>query len=352
MAGNGTAALLPDAVRSVVDWVDYCILIDTSVDRDDTAHVDAFREAAGAKFKWVCTPWIDDFGSMRNSALALAESITGNGWGVWLDSDERIVGGSAFRDILPKLATNVCLVNAWHVSGDYAKERAVRFPLGVSYVGPTHEYAEPDAGQGIIQTREVAFDELPRDKDSPAWKAKLGRDIRILTDYTNANPDDPNLARWYYYLGDAYAFSDLQRAVICWHKAVRAPGWTEIKGWAALRLANAHLETDNPEKALEEALHGLSLYPHGPELFWVAAAACVELKRYEDAIAWAMHSAICGSFAGWGKTVNRSAYVWPPAHWESPYDLLAHCYAKIGKKSLAKEADRKWREAKAAREAA
>jgi tetratricopeptide (TPR) repeat protein len=343
LAGPGTEGIIGDALRSVVDAVDICIVLDTGFGDNHDRIIDAVVEPTGRKYGIYWLQWQDDFAAMRNAALD--QAARGNcDWALWLDTDERVQFQPDWREALN---TSAAAVTAWHVSGEYNKERFVKLPRQGSYVGPTHECLALKKGRTMVDTRLVTFDELPRDKGSPAWTAKLERDVAALSTYAKTNKD----ARWAYFLGDShFLLGDRRKAVQAWTRAVGASGAGEIRSWAAFRGAVAELADKHPDAALWLATAGLRVYPHAPELFWVAGAACFALGDYEAAIAWAMHCVAAGKYRGWGRGSTRSGFIYPPGLWEAPFDLLSVSYDKSGRPDLALTARQEYAAAKAARE--
>jgi tetratricopeptide (TPR) repeat protein len=348
LAGPGTEGIIGDALRSVVDAVDACVVMYTG---EPGEAYTTFRAAIDTRsdrvIHWFAYAWVDDFALMRNEALRHAERVDCD-WALWLDTDERITFAPGWREALN---TSACAVNAWHVSGEYAKERFIRLPRQGSYIGPTHEYFEPKKGRTIVDTRLVTFDELPRDKDGPAWAAKLRRDRDALKAHL-AQTFVENRARWNYYLGDTHALlGETQQAHAAWKTATESDGPVETVGWAAFRWAVSELRELQPMRALHAAMTGIELYPHAPELFWAAAAASFDLDEYEKAICFAMHAGVAGSYNGWGRGTNRSAFIYPPAHFEGPLDVMSLAYDKLGRPDMALAVRQEYMKAKEAREA-
>ena len=85
LTGNN-ASIIGDALRSVVDWVDTCLVIDTGVSDESLAVAEG---VAGAKFVLRRFDWIRDFSAARNFALDAAHAV-GADWAITVDTDERI----------------------------------------------------------------------------------------------------------------------------------------------------------------------------------------------------------------------------------------------------------------------
>lgn len=349
LAGNN-AAIIGDALRSVVDQVDLCLVVDTgALALDGTLDVAAL--VCGAKLRVFRKPWRDDFGYMRTAALDCAAQLKAD-WALWVDTDERIVAeAGAVRALLAEAGELVDAISCWHVSGEYAKERLIRLPRRGKYHGRTHEFWDPadldDARIGK-SAGAVRFGELRKTPEQ--LQAKLLRDLALLQAQMADEPDEP---RWAYYLGDTHNLLGAKEAALdAFMRAMGASlGWTELRGWAAFRAANLLLEEGAPGAALQAACQGLALCPY-PELLWTAAAACFVAEEYPKAIMWAMLCVSAGNYTGWGKSIERSGHVFPPALYESPFDILSRSYAALGDEQLAAMTRNEYESAKALREAA
>jgi len=349
LAGNN-ADIIGDALRSVVDHVDLCVVIDTrQLAIDGTLEV--AEMVAGDKLRVFRKPWRDDFGYMRTAALDCAARLRAE-WALWVDTDERIMAEPGkVRELIEAGGDLVDAISCWHVSGEYAKERLIRLPRRGKYHGRTHEFWDPEnledrrigKSQGAVR-----FDELAKTPEQ--LTAKLERDLQLLQAQIDEEPDEP---RWPYYMGDAYTLlGDKDAALDGFMRAMTTSlGWGELRGWAAFRAANLMIEEGHPDAGLQVACQGMALCPY-PELLWTAAAASFVAEDYPNAVMWSMLCISAGSYKGWGKTIERSGHVFPPALFESPFDILSRSYAAMGDQRLAEATRNEYESAKALREAA
>ncbi len=313
------ADVIGDALASVVDHVDRCLVIDTGA-RDDTLEV--ARRVAGDKLQVREFPWRNDFAAARNFALEAAAEA-GATWAVTVDTDERLLVDAGFdlRAALGATRANVLLVN--DESGYYGKERIVRLPASVRWFGPTHEAL---GGQREAETATLPglrFRELP--KDEGALRRKFERDVAILRKHTRQHAKEP---RWHYYLGASHQDLGQYAAAIDAYRACAAlGGWAEEGAWAAIRPATA-------------------------ELAWLAGFAAYKAGRYEDAIAWSNMAVVNGLHDGAGAGFKRKGFRSPTALYEGPYDVLRWTFRALGNADAAAEAAREFEAAKRAREAA
>src|SRR6187551_2491141 len=89
---GSNADIIGEALASVLEQVDRCIVIDTGA-RDDT--LDVARKVAGDKLLLREFPWKNDFAAARNFALEAAAAPSAS-WAVTLDTDERLLFDRGF----------------------------------------------------------------------------------------------------------------------------------------------------------------------------------------------------------------------------------------------------------------
>lgn len=339
LSGN-SQEIIGDALRSVVDWVDWCLLIDTGIS-DDTLGV--AHDIAGEKLVVRQFPWQDDFAAARNFALQAAYEL-GADWAVTLDTDERIDVQEV--DIRAALATtSATSLHVVQANGTYGKERIFRLPARGRYVGPTHEAFIHDGG-GAETLTGVIFSELSKSQEQ--YRQKAERDIAILTRHTAAHPDDP---RWFYYLGDSYAGLDRhEEAIGAFRTCASLNGWDEEGAWAMYRAAECLLKLGRPVEAIEACALGMARHAGLAELPWLAAYASWQAGKPAQAAYWARQSIAMGHFAGAGASVPRIGFRHPPALWEGPYDVLRYALRAIGDDAGADEAEELFAQAMAERE--
>ena len=337
LAGNNEA-IVGDALRSVVDWVDACLLLDTGI-TDRTLEV--AREVAGAKLVVERFPWVDDFAAARNAALAAAARL-GHDWAVTLDTDERIDRrGTDVRAALAATPHDTLMVA--HVGETYEKERFFRLPARGEFVGPTHEAFVNHGWRGSLPG--PVFDEAG--KDDAGYRRKFERDVAILERHTAAHPDDP---RWWYYLGDSLAnLGRHEEAVVAFERCWALRGWDEEGAWAMYRAANAWVALGRPEKAVEAAAAGMARHAEMAELPWLAAYAAWRQGEPAQAVRWARIAADLGVPWGRGRPEARAGFKHPPALWEGPWDVLRFALRELGDHAGADEAERRYHEALARR---
>ena len=339
LVGNNEG-IVSDALRSVVDWVDVCLVIDTGV---TDATLERARAVAGDKFVERALPWTNDFGAARNFALDVAAELAGD-WALTIDSDERLrVGNVDVRAELARATEGVFYVA--NAEKTYVKERFFRLPARERWNGPTHE-SFPAYKVGCRTLDGVTFSELAKSAD--ASRRKFERDAQVLARYTEEHPLD---ARWWFYLGESHRnLGQNAQAVEAYDRCSALRGWDEESAWACYRSAECLCRLERLQDALDRCTAGLGRHAGVAELAWLAGYVCYQLGRDAQAVHWAKLAIVHGRFRGDATGIGRIGFTDPPALWEGPYDVLRWAEKRRGNAETASEAERLWAEAKAARE--
>jgi tetratricopeptide (TPR) repeat protein len=338
LTGN-SAALIADALKSVVGWVDTCLVIDTGV-TDETLRI--AREVAGDKYVERQLAWTNDFSAARNFALDAAHELGGD-WAVTLDTDERIEpNGEDLRAALGSTKEGVVML--FDAGRTYAKERFFRLPMPERYSGPTHEaFAAYQVGSRTLGR--AFFRELPKSEAELA--RKFERDVAVLTPYVRDNPGDP---RWHYYLGESLKNLGRQEEAIAAYDACAAlRGWNEESAWACYRAAECLCGLQRYRDAIDRCATGLARHAGIAELAWLAGFAAYQLGDSAQAVYWARLSVTHGLFQGDGASVPRIGFRNPAALYEGPYDVLRYALKALGDTKGAADAQHSYDEAVRAR---
>ncbi|MBU3689212.1 MAG: hypothetical protein B7C54_02390 [Acidimicrobiales bacterium mtb01] len=323
--------IIGDAIRSVVDHVDRCLVIDTgATDRS----IDVAREVAGDKLVVREFTWVDDFAAARNFALDCALEM-GGVWAITVDTDERMQfsRGTDLRALLA--ASDVDVLNVEYFDGLYSKERIFRLPRYVRWDGPIHEGVLDMKVDRRSVLREVRFFELA--KSAEQMQSKFERDLKILLKHTQKNP---TVARWFYYLGATYeSLGRHKEAIRAYEKCSRLPGWAEEAAFASFRAANCWCVLQDWRAAVKACVEGLAHRPATAELAWLAGWACYQAGRHEDAIAWSHMAIANGRYAGSSADDGRVGFRELRGLFEGPYDVLRFAYRAIGDIAAAERAE-------------
>lgn len=275
---------------------------------------------------------ITDFAAARNELLDQS-AFMGYDWALMLDTDEQIVWERDFtdedlREALDWTPHDVLMVQ--QADGTYAKERIFRLPMRGRYHGPTHEAFLLGGGSSRGMLEGITFTEDPKTPEQ--YRAKAERDDEILTRWLLdiENSEDP---RWWYYLGDTRAgLGDRNGARIAFRRCYDRNGWDEEGAWAAFRIASLYAEEQDWVIAIEWCAKGMIRRADFPELPWLAGWCCYQQGKYEQAIAWSRLALAYSAdpHALIYPETQRVIFRHPPAHYESPYDVIRWSLRQLG----------------------
>jgi tetratricopeptide (TPR) repeat protein len=339
LTGNHEA-IIGDALRSVVDWVDVCLVIDTGSTDGSLAIA---REIAGEKYRERKHPW-GNASDARNFALDAAHELGGT-WAMTLDTDERLHLASSADELRSELARDGDVFYASDSQATYTKERFFLLPQMARWQGPAHE-AFCCSGVGRKTLSGVTFRELTKTPEE--YSARFRRDIDVLSKHIARVPNDP---RWHYYLGESHRnLGEYALAVAAYDACAALRGWDEESAWACFHAAECLCALGRHEDALDRLVTGLARHAGIAELAWYAGFVCYQLGRDAQAVHWSRMAIVHGLFRGDGGSIPRIGFRDPVGLYEGPLDVLRWAEKRRGNEAAATEAERLWVEAKAARE--
>lgn len=353
LVGPGTVELLDEALASVRDLADRCLVIvtDPDIEQGDIEHSARRARLAKGALVFQRFGWINDFAAARNfvleevAAVARRENGGADAWALGLDTDERYSGDAdALRALLDSTKAQALYVS--HASGTYTQARLVRLPCPIRYSGRTHEaFPAYQVETEIVPFAALSWRDEPKTPEQLAEKFR--RDLRILEEETGAHPDQ---SRWWFYLGETRRnLGDFSGAVMAYDRCAALRGWNEESAWACYRAAQCLCELENFAVAVERCAEGLSRHAGVGELAWLAGYACYKLGRYHEALAWSAMAASSSVWSGVGRGMPRIGFSHPPARYELPHQLMVHCWLKLGREDLAQVARAKEEQALASR---
>ncbi len=268
--------VLPRLIRSVKDYIDYYVIVDTG-STDDTIGL-IKREMAGYGIEGEVheRPWVN-FGVNRQQALELAVAADKADWLLFIDADEELaVSDPKFYE---KLEPGVTYEIEKHQEDiRYAVHHLVNVRVGrYRWQGPVHNYLVELEGE---QRREVRKDVWIIYHQAEGAKShgvtqeeKFLRDARILEEELLRNPSD---ARSQFYLAQSYRDAEqYEKALEAYKKRVAMEnGWDEERFIAQLEAGRICVRLEKSEATvLSELLAAYGLRP-------TRAEPLFELARY------------------------------------------------------------------------
>jgi len=322
--------IIADALKSVIDWVDGCVILELDTGSDRT--IEVAKEIAGGKLHLYTIPFDaaeQDCAALRNHLLALAKDL-GYDWAVMLDTDERIeLNGMDIRIFLEHTQHEViCVAND---AGNYHKERFFRIPCAYRWVGLVHEYLDMP-GKLHYTPRVIRFRELV--KTPELYKSGQERMLPLLLDQVRLDSRNP---RWRMYLG--YVLSAMGKDAEAIDQFKCAAELSEDGGaaaWALTLAANIHAENEEYYQSRSTALEAMKCAPYIAEAQCAAAHACLMLGDTLSAQTWAHFAILNGRTQPGG--VTRQGYCDPRALFEAPYEILAEVFRVEGKQKESAQA--------------
>lgn len=292
--------VLPRLFRSVKDYVDYYVIVDTGSTDDTIALIGRELGAYGIEGEVHEREWVN-FGVNRQQALELAVAAGRADWLLFIDADEEL--GVSDPKFYEKLEPGVSYDIEKHQGGvRYAVPHLVNVKAATfRWEGVVHNYLVTVAGPKQRQLRKDVwivyhFGEGAKSRGL-TQEQKYLRDAQLLEDDLLKNPDNP---RSQFYLAQSYRDAGhREKAYAEYKKRVKMKGWVEETYVAQLEAARMALALDEPEDVVVreyleafnlrptrvEPLHDLARYfrrkgQHGKA--YVFARTGVEVERPDD----------------------------------------------------------------------
>lgn len=254
-------ANLPRCLGALVDHIDTWVIADTGSTDGTQAFIRDFFASRNIPGELVSVPF-ENFGQARNAALDAAHrSGAGFDYILLCDADmELVVTEPDFRRRLTAAAYSALQKETI----SYRNVRLVSRNVPARYVGVTHEYLDVQGSVALID--DIHF----IDHASGANRAgKFDRDIALLE---KALAEDPQNARYTYYLAQSYRDAGRDREA-AEHYARRAAlgGWEEEAWSAKLEEARCYRRLEETERFIAAAMAAMEMRPGRAEAYYELA---------------------------------------------------------------------------------
>lgn len=263
-------------LQSVLPHVKSVVILDTGSTDDTLDRIADLCQISDVPYI-IETGEFRDFSYARNSAWKLAKKHNGHHTLPWcqfallMDADMELVvdDGYEWPELLDATALSFDMMQKGGAVS-YMNRRVVNLqvPKDDIYVGVTHEYLDVAARSRIDGARFVDH------ADGANRKDKYLRDADLLE---AALKDDPNNARYWYYLGNTYSdWGDadpamLPKAADAYLKRINLGGWDEETHDAAIRLADVRMKQGREAEYIAMMLDAYAYRPRRAEpLHWLA----------------------------------------------------------------------------------
>jgi glycosyltransferase involved in cell wall biosynthesis len=290
MIVKNEAKVLPRLIRSVKDYIDYYVIVDTGSTDDTPALIRGEMAEHGIEGEVHERPWVN-FGVNRQQALELALAANKADWLLFIDADEEL--GVSDPQFYEKLEPGVSYeIEKHHGELRYAVPHLVNVRSArYRWEGPVHNHLVVVAGEPRRELRKDVFIVYHHAQGAKSHgvtqKEKFLRDARLLEEELARNPDD---ARSQFYLAQSYRDAGLLDEALAAYKkrAAMAGGWDEERFVAQLEAGRISVRLDRPEAViLAELLAAYTLRPTRAEPLYELALYYRTRKGYAMATLFA-----------------------------------------------------------------
>lgn len=275
--------LLEDCLKSVRDYVNEIVIVDTGSTDNNTIEV-AKKYADIFEIYTACnnpeTGLIEDFSQARQRSFDLATQP----WVIWCDADDIIVGGEHLLKLTEQLKDNKEFDSiAYLFRYEYAynennecvlshfRERLVYDKTKYHWVNPVHEVLVPNDGVKIalISKEDLVFQHKRQYSNKPM---ESGRNLRILRRYVDKVGESD--ARQLYYLGLECCNNGLvDEAISHLTRYIEISGWEDERVMACLKLADIYQFRCQYENVLKWGFKAIEIKENWSEGYFALAKA-------------------------------------------------------------------------------
>lgn len=287
MIARDNERIIGDALRSVADWVDEMVVVDTGSN-------DRTPELAGRCGARVFhSPWCDDFAASRNESFAHATSE----WILWIDTDDTVPKetGAGIRaildaglddDVMGLILQVECPSSHGRSDGTLVDHvKVVRNHPAIRFEGRIHEQVLPSIRRldGRVEWTSLRVVHSGVDRTEAGRKKKIERDLRILQLEHRDHPDHTfvlfNLGMTLLFAGKPDQARDaLRRCVSLAHS-----GESHLRKAYAL-LVDSLMELGDTGEAQRLCWEALGRIPNDPELSFKLGRLEILNKDWELAV--------------------------------------------------------------------
>src|SRR4051812_47694072 len=277
--------VLPRLIRSVKDYIDYYVIVDTGSTDDTIALIRREMASYGIEGEVHERPWVN-FGVNRQQALELALAADKADFLLFIDADEELrVSDPKFYE---KLEPDVTYEIEKHQDElRYAVHHLVNVRAGrYRWEGPAHNYLVELEAPPRWEVRKdvwIIFHQAEGAKShGVTQEEKFLRDARLFEAELSRNPDD---ARSQFYLAQSYRDAERFEPALAAYKkrASMENGWDEERFIAQLEAGRLCVRLEKSEAVvLSELLAAYALRPTRAEPLYELAC------YYRHKEAWPM----------------------------------------------------------------
>lgn len=289
MIVKNETAVLPRLFRSLKDYIDYYVIVDTGSTDGTIDLIKTEMTGYGIFGEVHRRPWVN-FGVNRQQALELAVRANRGDWALFIDADEEL--GVSDPTFFEKLEPGVSYdIEKHHAGVRYAVPHLPNIrDTKWKWEGPVHNYlvhVEGSKQRKLLKDVWIIYHSGQGAKSHGVTaEEKFLRDARLLEEDLVQNPDS---ARSQFYLGQSYKHAGhLQKAFDAYQKRAKMNGWVEETYMAQLEVGRVAIQLEMPEEVvLRELLAAYDLRPSRAEALHELARYFRQKKAYGKAYLFA-----------------------------------------------------------------
>lgn len=277
MIVKNEAKIITRLFDSVKDIIDDYVIIDTGSTDNTKEVIKNYWNQYNINGHIIDIPF-KNFGYNRTQGLIKAKENSNSDFVLLLDAD-MIVKNINFdkKELIGKRAITLKQKNRFI---EYRNLRLVKRDLGATCVGVTHEYY--DTKNAPMEKIDSLY--IEDIGDGGAKADKFERDIRLLK---QGIIDEPNNARYYFYLAQSYKdIGDIDNAIENYKKHISIPGWDEEVWYSHYMISRLYLSKNMPNEAEHWAMKGFSFRPIRSEALYHLCVYFKNNKNYQKAYSY------------------------------------------------------------------
>lgn len=265
--------VIKESLDSVAPYIDYWVINDNGSTDGTQDFIQTYFQEKNIPGELITTGW-KNFAFNRTEVFKAAEGKAD--YVLVMDADDIFQSKTAF----PKLTSDAYYVDM--VTGEQLYQRLQVFKnnLGWKYVGVLHEYPQSDIAKGFSKLETCSIES--RRLGSRNSPGKEDRDIETLL---QGIADEPDNARYYFYLGQTYRDArKYEEAIAAYNKRVSMGGWSEEVFYSLYQIIECIIQTSNADNILQDiidlAMKAFETHPQRAEALCSVVKYCRLSERY------------------------------------------------------------------------
>lgn len=258
MIVKNESRIITRLLESVLPIIDTYLICDTGSTDGTPDIIHDFFSSRGIKGEVIHEPF-KNFGYNRTYALQNAHGKAT--YALLLDADMIFKIEPSFDK--HSLVADSYLIIQKNGSLTYYNTRLIRLDINVKCVGPTHEYYDLPPGSRSEKLDTLWIDDIG---DGGSKADKFERDIRLLKEGIR---EEPNNARYYFYLANSYFnIGRTAESIPYYKRRIELGGWCEEVFYSHLNLGHAYKSLKEDEMAIFTWMAGYNVHPARAETIY------------------------------------------------------------------------------------